>query len=155
MAASSYVSALRRSIGHDLLLLPAVAVLAFDDEGRLLLVRQADDGAWATVGGALEPDESPVEAAVREAAEETGLVVEVGALRGVFGGRQFRHSYPNGDVCSYVAIVFEATVVGGEARPDGEETTELGWFDLADLPLQEVSEFTLALFEAVGLLAGG
>lgn len=151
MAASSYVTRLRCSIGHDLLLLPAVAVLAFDERRRLLLVRQSDDGCWATVGGAVEPDESPADAAVREAAEETGLEVELVSLWGVFGGPSFRHRYPNGDECSYVAIVFEAAVVGGRARPDGDETLEIGWFDTTELPLGEVNDFTVALFEAVGL----
>jgi len=49
-------------------LLPSVAVLPWDEHGRVLLVREAETGLWQTIGGAVEPDESPAQAAVREAA---------------------------------------------------------------------------------------
>ena len=77
MAIAPYLRQLRQQVGHDLLLLPSVAVLPWDDEGRLLLVRNADTGEWQTIGGAIEPDESPEESAVREAAEEAGVTVEL------------------------------------------------------------------------------
>lgn len=154
MGVSSYIAELRRFVGHALILLPAVAVLPFDAEGRLLLVRHSDDGLWATVGGAVDPDESPQEAALREAAEETGLVLELGELRGVLGGPRYRARYANGDECSYVPIVFEASVVGGEGRPDGDEVLELGWFELARLPVPEMSDFTRFLLGEIGLLQG-
>src|SRR5687768_2430179 len=38
---SDHVRSLRERVGHDLLLLPSVAVLVQDDHGRVLLVRQA------------------------------------------------------------------------------------------------------------------
>jgi 8-oxo-dGTP pyrophosphatase MutT (NUDIX family) len=49
--------------------------LVCDGEGRLLLVRRADDGCWAMPGGWVDPGETPAQAAVRETLEETGLVV--------------------------------------------------------------------------------
>ncbi len=153
MPVSPYIAAVRRLVGHDLLLLPAVAVLPFDEAGQLLLVRQSDDGLWATVGGSVEPDESPRRTALREAEEETGLVVELGELRCALGGRRFRATYANGDQCSYVAIVFDATVQGGTARPDGEEVLELGWFKPGALPVGEMNDFTVALLEGAGLLS--
>ena len=58
----------------------AARVLAFDDKGRLYLVRGHDAGApekswWFTIGGGIKGDEEPVQAARREFAEETGLDV--------------------------------------------------------------------------------
>lgn len=138
MALSPYLRSLRARIGHDLVQLPSIAVMLFDGEGRLLLVRSSDTGEWQTVGGAIDPDEAPAAAALREAREETGLEVELVRLIGVYGGPLFRLTYPNGDVCSYTAIVFEGRVAGGSARPDGEETSELGWFlaeEAAGLPM--------------------
>ncbi|MFL6178329.1 MAG: NUDIX domain-containing protein, partial [Actinomycetes bacterium] len=67
-----YVADLRADVGHRPLLLPAVSVHITDDSGRLLLVHQTDRRQWGTVGGAIEPGESPADATVREAAEETG-----------------------------------------------------------------------------------
>ena len=51
MPIAPHIAALREKIGHDLLLVPCVAVLPRDDQGRVLLVRQSDFGLWGTVGG--------------------------------------------------------------------------------------------------------
>ncbi|MDX6750840.1 NUDIX domain-containing protein [Geminicoccaceae bacterium 1502E] len=128
MGISPYLRDLRRHVGSAPLLMPGVAVLVLDEQERLLLVRNADTLEWQTVGGAVDPGESPAEAAVREAREETGLEVRLTRVIGVYGGPSFRLSYPNGDVCEYVSTAFEAVVTGGEARPDAEETSEIGWF---------------------------
>jgi ADP-ribose pyrophosphatase YjhB (NUDIX family) len=58
-----------------------------DDEGRILLVRRADNQKWAMPGGALEVRETPAEGVVREALEETGVESEPVALVGVFDSR--------------------------------------------------------------------
>lgn len=133
MAVSPYVRDLRARVGHDLLMLPSVAVMAFDGAGRLLLVRAADTGEWQTVGGAIDPGETPAEAARREAREETGLAVELVRVLGCYGGPLFRFAYPNGDLCEYVATVFEARPLGGAERPDGDETSEVGWFGAGEV----------------------
>ena len=64
-------------MGADLLVLPSTAVIP-DDEDHIFLVRLKDTGNWATIGGAVEPDETPEQCAVREAEEEAGVTVRVG-----------------------------------------------------------------------------
>ena len=123
MAISRYLACLREKIGHDLVLAPSVAVIARDDLGRVLMVKAGDTGMWQTVGGMVEPDETPEQAARREAREETGLNVELLGILAVMGGPRFRHTYPNGDQMAYVATVFDARVTDGELRPDGDEVT--------------------------------
>lgn len=90
---------------------------AFDDEGRLLVIRRADDGRWSLPGGWVAPGEAPEDAACREAREETGLEVAPRGLAGVFatpaGGRR-----PH----AMVALVYLCDVVGGEARCSHEST---------------------------------
>lgn len=46
-------------------------------DGRTLLLWHRKLGTWLPPGGHLEPNEDPVQGAIREAEEESGLVVEV------------------------------------------------------------------------------
>jgi len=143
---SPHIRALREHIGTELLLLPSAAALVRDGDGRLLLVRHAELGVWGLPGGAIEPDEQPEEAAVRETEEESGLQVEIVRLLGVFGGPEYRITYGNGDKTAYVPIVYEARVVGGTARPDGLETSEVAWWEMSaleELPLTPLSRAVL------------
>ena len=65
MGISPHVARLRAAVGHELLVLPCVTVLPVDERGRMLLAWHAGhtDG-WGTVGGAVDPGESPARAAV-------------------------------------------------------------------------------------------
>ncbi len=149
---SRHILELREIVGHALLLLPSTSVLPRDDAGRVLLVRLIDTGNWATIGGAVEPDESPHSCAVREAQEEAGVRIELGTILGVLGGPEYRVTYPNGDESAYVVTVFDATVIEGTPCPDGDETSEVGWFRLEELPVAEMGGLTRALFRDLSLL---
>ena len=133
MAVSDYIRGLREKVGHDLILLPgATAIIVDDATGRVLLQRRGDTGKWFVIGGGIDPGETAVQAAVREAFEETGLRVEATRLSGVITSPIVE--YPNGDRCVYVTTTFRCRVVGGEMRADGEESLELAWFDPNELP---------------------
>ncbi len=58
-----------------------------DDEGKMLLIRRADNGKWAMPGGALEVGETPAEGVAREAFEETGIHCRAVSLVGIFDSR--------------------------------------------------------------------
>jgi ADP-ribose pyrophosphatase YjhB (NUDIX family) len=152
MAMSDYVWRLRVLIGKQLLLMPSVSVLVQGDDDRLLLVRHADSGLWGLVGGAVEVDERPDEAAMRETQEETGLLVELTRLVTALGGPGFRVRYPNGDETAYVTIVYEARPVGGVERADGDEVLELGWFTHDDLRAIDLGAIALATLQELGWL---
>ena len=133
MPIPEFIRKLRRKIGNDLLVLPTVTVLVFDACDRALLVRDADNGLWTTLGGIIEPYETPSDAALREAFEEAGVIVELQRLVGVFGGRDCTTTYANGDRLSWVSTVFEAAIVSGEPAPDNEEVTEVRFFCKSEL----------------------
>lgn len=59
-----------------------VRVIVFDDDDRLLMIRQhhEDRDIWMVPGGGIEEGETAVETAVREMKEETNLDVEVGRM---------------------------------------------------------------------------
>ncbi len=145
MPMSEYLRELRRKVGHDYLMLQSVTVMLFDPADRLLLVRDAATGLWTTVGGIIDPDETPADAAVRECWEETGLHVAPIRLLGVFGGPQFVVTYGNGDVASFTSTMFEVRRISGEPRPDGVETTAVGSFSQEEAAALETSERTRIL----------
>lgn len=105
----------------------AAAVVLLDEEGRALLVRQNyGAGLWGIPGGAVEPGESPQEAAVREAREETGLDVELEHLVGVYCLRPERLG---------LRFVFKAHVSDGELlRFPTAEISEATWWPIDGLP---------------------
>jgi 8-oxo-dGTP pyrophosphatase MutT (NUDIX family) len=145
---SDYVRGLRSKIGHQLLLMPSVTMVVRDDEGRVLLVQNAEANLWLPPGGGIEPDESPEAAAIREMQEETGLLVEPIRIIGVYGGPEYRVVYPNGDVVSYVTIVFECRVVSGEMKPDREETLDVRYFSQAELDSVQTPPWTRTVLAA-------
>ena len=98
---SAYVAEMRALIGHRMMLLPAVSAIAVDS-GRILLGLHADTGRWSTIGGAVDPDEAPLDAVAREVAEELGVGIATAELLGAYGGPRHRARYPNGDESAFV-----------------------------------------------------
>ncbi|WP_049572530.1 NUDIX hydrolase [Streptomyces sp. SBT349] len=132
MGTPEFIRDLRTDIGHRLLFLPGVSAVVFDDQGRVLLVRRADNGEWTLVGGIPEPGEQPAEAAVREVWEETAVHCVPERVVLVETGEPVR--YPNEDLCQYMSVCLRCRAVGGTARVNDEESVEVGWFELDALP---------------------
>jgi 8-oxo-dGTP pyrophosphatase MutT (NUDIX family) len=139
MGTPEFIRSLRVSAGRQLLWLPGITAVVFDDAGRVLLGRRTDNGKWSLIGGIPEPGEQPAVCAVREVHEETAVhcvaerVVLVQALEPVV--------YPNGDVCQYMDITFRCRAVGGEARVNDDESLDVGWYEVDALP--QLEEFGL------------
>ncbi|WP_338693586.1 NUDIX domain-containing protein [Streptomyces sp. Q6] len=142
MATPEFIRTIRASAGHELLYLPGVTAVVFDDEGRVLLGRRVDTGHWALPAGIAEPGEQPADVVTREVEEETGVtcvaerVVLVQALKPI--------TYPNGDACQFMDITFQCRALSTEAWVNDDESLEVGWFDLDALPpLAEHSTFRI------------
>ncbi|MFJ5278760.1 NUDIX hydrolase [Streptomyces parvulus] len=137
MATPDFIRDLRATAGQQLLWLPGVTAVVFDDQGRVLLGRRSDNGRWSLIGGIPDPGEQPAACAMREVEEETAVrcVVErlvlVQALSPV--------TYDNGDVCQFMDVTFRCRAVSGEARVNDDESLEVGWFAVDALP--ELGEF--------------
>jgi 8-oxo-dGTP diphosphatase len=116
--------------------------VVIDEQRRILLVRRGREpalGSWSLPGGRIEAGESPAEAAAREVTEETGLVVEVGALLQTV------------DLLSgYRVHDFTATVVGGTLAA-GDDADEVAWYDVAQLEKLELSPGLLDELRRMGV----
>ncbi|MFI6047401.1 NUDIX hydrolase [Nocardia sp. NPDC051321] len=132
MATPDFIRTIRADAGRQLLWLPGVSAVVFDDDGRLLLGRRADSGNWAILAGMPDPGEQPAACAVREVYEETA--VRCVAERIVLVRSMLPHTYPNGDICQFMDITFRCRAVGGTARVNDDESLEVAWFDIAALP---------------------
>src|SRR5438309_9678952 len=104
------------------------------EDARVVLVKRAHpplQAEWSIPGGVLEVGELVREAAVREAREETGLIVEPGELLGVFD-RILRDEAKRVQY-HYVLIDFLCRCVGGELLA-ASDAAEVRWFTREELP---------------------
>jgi 8-oxo-dGTP pyrophosphatase MutT (NUDIX family) len=130
---NDYIASIRAKIGHDRLLLVGAGVFVHRD-GKLLLQRRRDDGSWGDHGGSLEIGETVEDAARRELFEETGLTAGKLTFLGVYSGADFYHTYPNGDQVYLVGHFYLCEDYSGTPVTQTDETTDLQWFALDELP---------------------
>ena len=119
-----------------------VAVIIVKDKKVLLGKRGTfngkpilESGKWALIGGFVDRDETLVETAKREVMEEAGWKIDNLKLFRIIDNP----NRPNEDRQN-VSIVFIANGVDGTSETN-EETTELDWFDLDNLPSKEQIAF--------------
>ncbi|HEX3324544.1 MAG TPA: NUDIX domain-containing protein [Solirubrobacterales bacterium] len=149
----SYLWRLRQQVGSELVLMPGAMVALQREDGRVLLTRRRDTGAWCLPAGAAEVGGSFAETAVSELAEETGVEVSPADLI-PFGclSEAELHTirYPNGDLTHCFAICFLAREWRGDPRADSDETTDIRFADLNRLPepLDPPAQRALALLES-------
>jgi len=100
---------------------------------ELLLVREQMDGRWAMPGGFVDVGDSPSDAAVREAAEEAGVVARVHRLAGVFDTRLQPDCPPH--LFHIHKLVFTGLLIDPNAAPRaGSEATDARYWPIAALP---------------------
>jgi acetyl-CoA carboxylase carboxyl transferase subunit beta len=96
-------------------------------DGAILLVQRGHDpqlGRWSVPGGRQEPGETLEETAAREAYEETGLEVRIGA-------ELWSLTIPDGDR-TFEVHDFAATVTGGTLGA-GDDATDVRWIQFDEL----------------------
>jgi mutator protein MutT len=114
---------------------PHVGVHLILTEGRkVLLLRRANtgfaDGSWSVPGGSLEDGETLPAAAVREAREEVGVVIDPADL--IFA-HLCHHADPDG--LARIGVFFAASRWAGEpVNAEPHKCSEIAWHELGDLP---------------------
>jgi len=148
-------------------------VLLLDDADRILLARghdvdQPERSWWFTIGGGVDPGESDRDAALREVREETGILLDPGALVGPVYTRSaifdFYRQHCRQDEVLFLARVDDASGGGGDAGTlsrDGwtdvelDVVDEMRWWSLDDLRGVEIEVFPEGLPDLVTPLLGG
>ena len=130
---SPYYQGIRDRVGSSLILMPSVAAIIHNPDGALLL-QQKSDGSWSLPAGAIEPGESPQQALAREVLEESGHSFTSSDLVGIFGGEEFRHTYPNGDQVEYVVALYRCAGIQKITDELDDETAALQFFPRSNFP---------------------
>ncbi len=126
-----FVVELRDMVGDHELWMPGITAVV-RREHEVLLVRRADNGDWTPITGILDPGEEPAAAAVREAREEACVEIRVDRLASISSGH--RVTYPNGDRAVYLDLTFACTWLSGEARVGDDESVDVRWCPVTELP---------------------
>ena len=129
-----------KRIGRNARLRVGCSAVIFDPtKERILLTRRRDNGLWCLPGGAIDPGESASETCIREVLEETGLLVDVVRLIGIYSNPNTVVEYRDGNRYQLIALSFEAQVNGGELGTS-DETSECTYFSYDQIRTLDLME---------------
>lgn len=116
------------------------AAFVFDEEGRLLVAKENyGKYRWTIPGGSLEPGETPQDGVVRETREETGALVAVDHLVGIY-----RLS------SGFQSHAFRCEIVEGEPRLlDTGELSAVEWLPPREIPEPRTNLLHHAMLDAL------
>lgn len=104
---------------------------------RVLVIQHKRLQKWLPIGGELEANETPLDAAVRELREETGMAgtfpVLDGALDGVPAGLLGYEEHMAGSKGMHMNFVFVCDIPATEDVKPNEEFDHFKWIDRAEL----------------------
>ena len=161
------------SLGDDWVLGPdgmrersAARVILVDDAGRVLVMRghdvnQPERSWWFTIGGGIDPGESPVEAALRETREEVGIALAADDLVGPVLTRTGIFEFYAETCRQYEVFYLARTPDAVEVTADGwtaaerELLDEMAWLTPAALREQPLEVFPPELPDVVDHLVAG
>lgn len=108
----------------------SVRIIVFNEQGKLLMVKEVADEKWAVPGGWVDVFDTPSEAAVSEVLQETGLTIKPTRLLAVMQRERYK-DYPT--LVSETVHFFLGEMISGELTKS-HETSEVCWIDWNDLP---------------------
>ena len=107
----------------------AVGAVVGNAAGEMLLVRRSDSGVWLYPTGWADVGYSPAEVAVKEVAEETGIICEPVQLLAVLDGQRMGFTR-----FGMYMLLFHCRATGGSLQAHPLETSGVGWFGRDALP---------------------
>lgn len=116
----------------------SVAAAIINDHGQALAIQRRDNGHWEPPGGILEDRESLEQALHREVEEETGLIVGIERLTGIYQNL----------TRNVVAFVFRCRPIGGALRTT-PETCDAAWLNMEDITAQMDEAYAIRFLDAL------
>lgn len=133
--AESYLGQVRAAVGDsETLLFVGARGVVRDPQGRVLLIRRADNGHWALPAGAMELGESITDCAVREVFEETGLRATSLTPFGLYTGPAYTFTNMWGHTYQHFVLTYLIDAWDGDLVRQTNETTDADFFAVDALP---------------------
>lgn len=107
-----------------------VRAVVFNEEDKILMVREEIDGNWSLPGGWADIGFTPAEIAVKETMEESGVKVKASRLLAVLDKRCYDHPP---DLHYAYKIFIECEILDNTLKT-GFETSDAGYYSLENLP---------------------
>ena len=130
----NYAMEIRRLVGPRRIFVPGVRAIIVNGDGEILLQDRKDNALWGLPGGAVEFDETALEALRREVKEETSLEVIEAEPMGLYCGPSQKFIYANGDEVQCFAVAFIVRKWRGALHADGKEGAAVRFFPGSALP---------------------
>ena len=116
----------------------SIAGAVINDKGQFLTIQRRDNLKWELPGGVLEFGETPESGVIREVEEETGIIVSVDRLSGVYKNMSR----------GIIALVFRCRIVGGSLRITSE-AVDVKWMTPQEVTEHMVEAFAVRLLDAL------
>ncbi len=130
--------ALDDRISHIPFIQTGAAIIIRNEEGQILLQERTDRNKWGLPGGCQDLGEDLRTTAVREAYEETGIILNPNDIELIdtLSGENRKNSYPNGDIVYNNTSLYVADVNIQDAKDlKGDfETKRLQFFYPEEVP---------------------
>ena len=130
--------ALDDRISHIPFIQTGAAIIIRNEEGQILLQERTDRNKWGLPGGCQDLGEDLRPTAVREAYEETGIILNPNDIKLIdtLSGENRKNSYPNGDIVYNNTSLYVADVNIQDAKDlkGDSETKKLQFFYPEEVP---------------------
>ena len=133
----SYISNLRKYVGHEPIINIGSTLLVFNKNNEILLNLRTDTLTWGIPGGGKEINETLEECAIRELKEQANLSDNDLELVTVLSGPEYYFKYPNDDEVDTVITLYKVKDYDGELNITDGESITLDFFPLDNLPKLE------------------